>query len=298
MIGSYKHAHVEILPGNLLSWENCVQAVKNVKVIFHLAAGIDKSYAGAFMNSVVATRNLLEASRQVSRLERFVNVSSFAVYSTAKLRPGQVLDETCEVEGRPELRAEAYCYSKAKQDELVLSYGRQYNIPYVIIRPGAVFGPGKDSISGRVGITSFGPFIHLGGSNEIPLTYVDNCAEAIVLSGIKSGIEGEVFNVVDDNRPTSRSFLKMYKKNIGHFRSINVPRKVSYLLCYLWEKYSKWSGGQLPAVYNRNRWAAEWKGQRYSNRKLKSLLGWQPKVPIDQALRLYFSYIKQSRGMR
>ena len=84
----------------------------------------------------------------------------------------------------------------------------------MIVRPGVVYGPGNKGITGRVGLGTFGLFLHLGGSNEIPLTYVDNCADAIVLAGIKGGVDGEVFNVVDDDLPTSRKFLRLYKKNV------------------------------------------------------------------------------------
>ena len=50
-----------------------------------------------------------------------------------------------------------------------------------------------------MGIDTFGFFIHLGGSNQLPLTDVDNCAEAVVLAGLKPGVDGEIFNVVDDD---------------------------------------------------------------------------------------------------
>src|SRR6185369_13601201 len=94
---SKKHpgANCEIMPGNLLSPEDCGRAAENVAVIFHLAAGIEKSFAGSFLNSVVTTRNLLDAARQSSTLRRFVNVSSFAVYSNWDIPAGKLLDETC-----------------------------------------------------------------------------------------------------------------------------------------------------------------------------------------------------------
>jgi len=212
---------------------------------------------------VITTRNLLEATIGGNGLKRFLNVSSFAVYSNENIKRGGLLDETCEIVSPPQRRGVAYCYGKAKQDDLVLEYHRKYNIPYVIVRPGVVYGPGKNSITGRVGIGTFGVFLHMGGSNTIPLTYVENCADAIVLAGTRDGIDGEVFNVVDDDLPTSREFLRMYKKNVGYFTSLPIPYNIAYLLCYLWERYSKWSEGQLPPVFNRSRCTAEWKGNRY-----------------------------------
>jgi nucleoside-diphosphate-sugar epimerase len=198
------------------------------------------------------------------------------------------------MEDEPHLRGEAYCYAKVRQDELVQEYCKKYSIPYVIVRPGVVYGPGNRGLTGRVGVSTFGVFLHLGGSNRIPLTYVDNCAEAIVLAGLKRGVDGEIFNIVDEDLPTSRSFLRMYKKHAGYFRSIYVPGALSYILCSLWEKYSKWSKGQLPPVFNRRKWSANWKGTRYSNEKIRKLLGWQQTVPFTEACSRYFKYEKEA----
>ncbi len=82
---------------------------------------------------------------------------------------------------------------------------------------------GNEAITNRVGIGTFGLFLHLGGSNTMPLTFVDNCAEAIVLAGLTPGVDGQVFNVVDDDLPSSRQFLRLYKRNVRRFRSLYLP---------------------------------------------------------------------------
>jgi nucleoside-diphosphate-sugar epimerase len=198
------------------------------------------------------------------------------------------LDESCPIEERPELRGEAYCFAKVKQEQVVAEYGKNYGIPYVVLRPGSVYGAGTVGITGRVGIATPGPFLHLGGSNTIPFTYVENCAEATVLAGLVKGVNGEAFNVVDDDLPSSRQFLRLYKRNARSFASVYVPHPISYALCCLWEKCSEWSGGKLPPIINRRRWHADWKKTHYSNEKLKSKLGWKPKVPTAEGMRRYF----------
>ncbi len=287
-------AAIEIVKGNLLSREDCLNATKDIAVVYHLAAGRgEKLVADAFMNSVVTTRNLLEACHRQGGAKRVVSVSSFSVYSNRHKPQGRLLDETCPIETQPELRGDAYTFAKVKQEEIVAELGRKWNIPYVIIRPGVVYGPGNEGIHGRVGLGTFGIFLHLGGSNTIPFTYVDNCAEAIVLAGVKKGVEGEVFNVVDDDLPSSRRFLRLYKRNVRRFRSIYVPHAISYLLCFLWEKYSDWSEGQLPPTYNRRIWHVAWKKTRYTNEKVKSRLGWIPKVSSADAFRRYWESCRQ-----
>ena len=285
----HPRAQIKLITGNLLSRQDCEDACKDVTLIIHLAAGTgEKSFPDAFMNSVVTTRNLLDSSLQCSRLRRFVLVSSFSVYTNCDKPRGRLLEESCATEEHGDLRGEAYCFAKFKQEQLLAQYNKNFGVPYIVVRPGSVYGPKKQTIVGRVGVDTFGLFLHIGGSNTIPFTYVDNCADAIVLAGLVRGVEGEIFNVVDDDLPSSRQYLRLYKKNVKGFKSIYVPHAVSYAFCYLWEKYSRWSGGQLPLAFNRKRWHAYWKKTHYSNEKLKSRLGWEPKVPTAEGLRRFF----------
>jgi nucleoside-diphosphate-sugar epimerase len=280
---------LEMVSGNLLSKEDCEIAAKGASVVFHLAAGTgSKSFPDAYMNSVVTTRNLLESCSKGQSLRRFVSISSFAVYTNQNKKRWRLLDENCSIECHSELRGDAYCFAKVKQDELIAEYGKNYELPFVLIRPGYVYGPGKTAITGRVGIDTFGFFIHLGGSNLIPLTYVDNCAGAIALAGLIKGVEGQVFNVVDDDLISSRRFLGLYKRNVKKFRSLYLPHPISYILCYLWEWYSAYSQEQLDPAFNRRKWHSIWKKTYYSNGKLKSMLGWAPKISTAEGLRRYF----------
>jgi nucleoside-diphosphate-sugar epimerase len=282
-----------VIRGNLLSRLDCAAACKDVAVVFHLAAGRgEKSVPDAFVNSVVTTRNLLEACVEHARLRRFVNVSSLSVYSNLG-PPRGVLDEGSALETRPQLRGDAYSFAKVKQDELVMDYTARFGVPVVTVRPGYVYGPGKEAITGRVGVGGFGVFLHLGGGNPLPLTYVDNCAEAIILAGLRAGIDGEVFNVVDDDLPSSRRFLRLYKANVRRFPSIYVPHAASYALSWLWEAYARWSQNQLPPVYNRCVWHTYWKRTRYSNAHLKERLGWTPSVATAEGLRRYFAACRE-----
>jgi len=111
-LAGYSNAvQVQFVQGNLLSREDCREAVRGVVLVYHLAAGRgQKSYAEAFLNSVVATRNLLDAVVEEGGVRRVVNVSSFSVYATP---PGRHLDESCPVESRPHLRGDSYTYARA-----------------------------------------------------------------------------------------------------------------------------------------------------------------------------------------
>jgi len=284
---------VELVNGNLLSRDACAKAAKGAVVVYHLAAGVEKTFPGCFLNSAVTTRNLLDALMISGTVKRFVNISSLAVYSNVQLRRGASLDETCPIDTQLVERYDPYAYGKAKQDEIVREYGRLHRLPYVIVRPGITFGPGKAKIPGRVGIDTFGVFLHLGLGNVMPLTYVENCAEAIVLAGLTPGIEGEELNVVDDDLPRSRAFLRRYKQKVRRIRTIPVPYSIFYLFNFAWEKYSAWSRAQLPPAFNRLTCKAYYKSQTFPNRKAKALLGWRPRVDMNEALDRFCAYARE-----
>jgi nucleoside-diphosphate-sugar epimerase len=298
VIGRFPQARVDVVEGNLQSRADAAKATRDVRVVFHLAAGMtENTFPGLCLTTVVTTRNLLEGVCQAGVLRRFVNVSSLGVYSNRHLRRHALLDETCALETKLVERNEPYVYAKLKQEELVQEYAAKYGLPYVVLRPGSVYGPGqKADITHRVGIGSFGIFLHLGGRNRIPFTHVRNCAEAIALAGTTPGVDGEVFNVIDDEPPTSRQFMAGYRRHVGRRKYLSVPYPLFYAFCLLWEKYSRWSEGALRPTFNRYSCAAYWKGNRYSNRKLKALLNWRPDVSYQEGVRAYYDYLRNAQS--
>jgi nucleoside-diphosphate-sugar epimerase len=290
-----KHGDVkiDILPGNLTSRRNCKTAVENAALILHLAAGFGKSLELVNRDSVVGTRNLLKATVLEQQVKRFLNVGSFSAYSTRKLKKNSILDENCELYTRPELKGEAYTIGKVNQEGLVRQYNKEHQMPFVVVRPGYVYGPGKADISGRIGIMRGNIFLHFGGSNTIPFSYVDNCADAIVLAGLVGGVDGQTFNIVDDDAPKSSTFLKMYKKNVKSIISLPVPKAASYLLCAFWGLASRMSGGRVPLTFNLYRWSDDWKGHRYSSEKLKNILGWKQRVSFEEGSMRFFEFLRE-----
>lgn len=289
----FPNTTINLIRGNLLSKQFCRDAVKRAKVIVHLAAGRGgKSYSTSYLNMVVTTNNLLESLISNSPLMRFLNVSSFTVYSNRGPKSGALLDESSEIESNPLRRGEPYCYSKIHQEKRIHYFADKYDLPFVNVRPGAVYGPGNLALTGRIGIDTFGFFMHLGGSNTIPLSYVDNCAYAIFKCSLIPGIEGEDFNIVDDDLPASSEFLNLYKRRVKNFKSVYIPKFMSYLLCFAWEKYSRLSRNQLPPVFNRYRWHANWKGTTYTNHKLKERTNWHQIIPSRQGYEYYFDFCR------
>lgn len=285
----FPKATVEYCVGNLKHRDHADRVAEGVQFIFHLAAGKSGAAADLFTDSVIASRNLLDAVSRRRPL-RIVLVSSFGVYGTAGLPRGYCVTEDTPLEGHPEWR-DHYSHAKLRQEQLFRDYQRQYGFELVILRPGVIYGPGGSHFSSRVGLSIGKWQINLGGRNILPLSYVDNCAEAVVFAGVRSKGIGEVYNVHDENLPTCNQYIRAYKKYVKNVRCISLPYFGLQLLSRVWSKYNEYSKGQLPAVFTPYKVAAAWGGNRFDNRKLRGI-GWKQLVSTDEGLQRTFAVFR------
>src|SRR5262249_23038859 len=95
----YPEAKIERFTGTLSSRESAEKALDGVDVVYHLAASLSGAPADIFLNTVVASKNLLEAMVKTGRRMKIVLVSSFGVYGVADLPRGHVVDENTPLEG-------------------------------------------------------------------------------------------------------------------------------------------------------------------------------------------------------
>jgi nucleoside-diphosphate-sugar epimerase len=282
----FPQASLEYCIGNLKSKVEARRAVNDVQIIFHLAAGLKGDAADLFLDSVVASRNLLEAITDMKPM-RVVLVSSFGVYGVANLGRGTIVNEETPLEAHPKWR-DGYAHSKLRQEQLFREYQQRNGFELVVLRPGVIYGPGGGHFSSRVGLMLGGSLLHLGGNNLLPLSYVRNCADAIVTAGMHGQSAGQVYNVHDDDLPTSRRYLRAYKKSVRNIRSISLPYFALRLLSKGLERYNKYSKGQLPSVFTPYKVASLWAGNKFDNSKLHSI-GWRQLVPTAEGLRLSFA---------
>jgi nucleoside-diphosphate-sugar epimerase len=293
LMETFPNAQIEIFQGNLINPGDVRYAVSDIDIIYHCAAGMNGPIASMYFNTVVGTKNLLEAVVRGNWLKRFVHISSFAVYGTADLPRGTVLNEKTPVEENLKKRDDAYTYTKLKQERLVWKYREIYDLPVVVLRPGVVYGPRGDEISRRVGLELFGYFLNIGKNNILPLSYVDNCADAIILAGTVPHIEGEVFNIHDSDLRTSNEFLSLYVKKTNRIKAIKVPYSFFWVFSWFINKYSRYSNGQIPPVLSPYKTASTWKGNRFDNSKLKKVLGWIQRVSTKEGLERHFDHCKR-----
>ncbi|MGC2832520.1 MAG: NAD(P)-dependent oxidoreductase, partial [Candidatus Acidiferrum sp.] len=256
LLGRDAPIRLEFCIGNLRYPEDAARAVDDVQLIFHLAAGKKGTAAELCLDSVVASRNLLDAVGNRKPM-RIVLVSSFGVYGVASLGRGAKVNEETMLEPHPEWR-DHYSFSKLRQEQLFWEYQRRNGFELVVLRPGVIYGPEGGHFSNRVGLTIGKWQLHFGGSNLLPLSYVDNCAEAVVVAGTHHRAAGQVYNVHDDDLPTCRQYLRAYRKNVTRIRSISIPYFGAQLLSSMVVKYNRYSKGQLPAILTPYKVASQW----------------------------------------
>ncbi|HHH30004.1 MAG TPA: NAD-dependent epimerase/dehydratase family protein [Polyangiaceae bacterium] len=279
---------IEVTIGSLSSVAACEKILDGVDLVFHVAAALGGSPADMFLGSVVTSKNLIEA---LPERVKVVLVSSFGVYGVAGIPRGATVDESTPLEPHPE-RRDVYSHTKLRQERLFTEHAERSGMALTVLRPGVIYGPGGGVMSGRVGLQLPGVFLYLGGDNPLPLSYVDNCAEALVVAAKSERSWGEVYNVHDDDLLTAREYLARYQREVKQLRSVPVPYPLLMLGSYLVERYHEYSRGQLPAIFTPYKTRAMWKPQRFSNAKLHGL-GWSPIVSTEEGLARTFAWARE-----
>jgi len=276
--------NVEVLRGDLRQkgeWKSRI----NVDCVVHLAAAPSGDLATQFAGTVLATENLLE-HLALKSLRRFVHISSFSVYDYSTRPNKGVLDEAAALEPKPEAR-DAYTITKMIQERLVVDTCDGAGVDCVIIRPGAIYGPGKDWGFGKAAEFRKCDLIFAPGA-IFRLTYVDNCADAIV-KAINSPISSaRIFNIVDDDLPSTWAFHKACRRaGAPAGRAIPVPWLiVSGLgrIVRLLNRAAFRNRAKLPELLEFKRQQARWRPMRYSNKLAKTVLGWSPAIGFEEGI--------------
>lgn len=187
---------IEIYTGDVRDFDSVYDAMKDVDVVFHLAAliGIPYSYISPLAyikTNTEGTYNVLESGRKLN-LKRIIITSTSEIYGTAQYVP---IDEK-----HPYNPQSPYAASKAAADHLALSYYRSFGTPVTIIRPFNTYGPRQ---SARAVIPTIISQI-LAGKKQIKLgnlsptrdlNYVKDIANGFITVGLHENTIGDVYNL-------------------------------------------------------------------------------------------------------
>lgn len=280
-----RYGGVQAVGGDLRQVGAWRDALAECEAVIHCAAAASGDLATQLAGTVLATENLLAAL--APGLERFVHVSSFSVYDFGAPSWFGELDERTRSERDP-ARRDAYTQTKLLQEELIRSHCRAHGIPLVVVRPGAIYGPGKDWDLGRA--MRLGKFdLIFAPRARMRLVHVDDCARALV-AALDAPIEGEiVVNVVGEDQPTHWGFHGRAKRE-GAPVGIAVP--VPYTLvralggaAWLASRLFFRGKARLPEMLDLPRQEARWRNLRYSADQAKARLGWTEDTRLSEGMK-------------
>jgi UDP-glucose 4-epimerase len=192
---------VDIVEGELRSYERVHNAVRGTEIVFHLGAlgSVPRSVQDPLTSGAVnveGTLNVMLAARDEG-VRRIVYASSSSIYGN---QPELPLRESMSPDpispyGVAKLAAERYC----------VSFSRVYHsFETVVLRFFNVFGPRQDPRSQYAAVVPlFITAIAAGepvtifddGEQSRDFTYVDNVVEANLLAADAAGANGSIFNV-------------------------------------------------------------------------------------------------------
>ncbi len=265
----------DLAGGSAESMKKLFEACKGIGTVVHLAAQVDanapeKELIGANLD---ATVHLLDAAK-AAKVKRFVFCSSTSVYK-------QVLRQPIN-ESHPFTPTNAYGRSKAAAEAVVRASG----IPFIILRPPLIYGPGFD--------TGFGSVVRMirkrrmvvvgGGKNRIALVHVEDAARAFVLA-CEAGkkvenqdfiISGESVGQEDCLRLVAQA-LKVPAPNV------HVPKHALLAGAAVVEKFFPLIG-KKPFV-RRDYIDTLGEDRVFSTKKAEKLLGWNPEIRLKDAVR-------------
>ena len=132
---------LEVISGNIRNYDSVKSAVKDMDIIFHLAAliGIPYSYRSPdsyIDTNIKGTLNILEAAKEEG-VKKIVHTSTSEIYGTAQFVP--------ITENHPVNPQSPYAATKAGADFLALSFYRSFGLPVSVIRPFNTYGPRQSS---------------------------------------------------------------------------------------------------------------------------------------------------------
>jgi NAD dependent epimerase/dehydratase len=257
----------EVLAGDIRDPFFVDRAVAKVDVVFHLSSLIAIPYSYVAPHSYVETNvngalNVLEAARRHGT-SRVVHTSTSETYGTAIYTP---IDEKHPLQGQS-----PYSASKIAADKLAESYYRSFDVPVATLRPFNTFGPRQSARAVIPTIISQAltrDRVELGSLTPIrDLTFVSDTVEGFLRAAEAPEAVGDVINV-------------------GNGRGVTIGQLAERILALM--------GKAIPIVAAEERVRPE-KSEVFTlicdRTKAEKLLGWVPRVSLDDGLRAVIAFV-------
>jgi len=273
------NGNVEYIKGDISNLKDVENVCQGVKTVYHLAAATKGNWLYNLDTTVTGTQNIVDASIKFG-VEHLIYVSTIGLLNATKYPRNDIINEDFPYEENPEKRG-LYSNAKLMAERLVLRYIDKLSIS--VIRPGLVYGPNKDLLS-LVGRRLHKSLVLIEGSknNILPLIYVENLVDALVLAG-ESKVKG-IYNVIDNENITMREFVNIYKELTGEkFFTIYLATPTFKVLFKLADWMLSIFLDKSPSLSYKLK--AISRSVRHSAEKIEKIMGWNSKIPFEKGIR-------------
>lgn len=260
-------SQLEIVSGDLRDVEAVRGAVRGVDTVFHLGALIAIPYSYVHPREVIETNvmgtvNVLMAARDFGA-RRVVHTSTSEVYGTAQYTP---IDEAHPLQGQS-----PYSASKIGADKISESFYRSFGVPVVTLRPFNTYGPRQSAravIPTIITQTLTCDEVKLGSLEPArDFTFVEDTVQGFMGVAEADSVLGEEINLGNDNTIRIGDLAEKIFSMIGKTPKIITDAK-------------RMRPGKSEVM---KLWA--------SNQKAKEMIAWEPRVSLDEGLRLTIEWI-------
>ena len=274
-----EHLPVTLLRGDCRDRESLYGAVRGKDYIFHLAGKIKApDWETYYTSNVLGTRNLIGAcARENPDIRRFVHISSISAAGPSKKGVLKREEEPC-------VPITDYGRSKLMGEVEVRKYEGQ--IPFVIIRPPNVLGPGSEELLSMMKILIKRIRPALGnGDRQTSICFVQDLVRAIVLAATSPEAVGKTYYITDGNTYSWRFIGDVLSEELGlHGFILPLPYPVVLLLSSIIGLLSSLMGKGTMISPERVRQMREtyW---IYDGSKAERDLGFKPVMDIQTGIR-------------
>lgn len=276
----------EVLIGSVTDPEVVDRAMSGVDIVQHLAAAFrELNVPNSYYREVnVGGTKLVLDSAVKAGVRKFVYCSTCGVHGNVDNPPAG--------EDAPINAADYYQQTKYDAEPLVKEYHAK-GLPSTILRPAAIYGPGDPErfymIFRRVASGSF-PMFGSGKTLYHPL-YIDNLVDALVLAMDPERGAGEEFLIADEEYLSIEELVKKVGEAMQRDLKIrHYPILPLILAGHFFEIVCKPLRIAPPIFPRRVDWFRQ--NRAFSIDKAKRLLGYDPKVGIDEGLKRTFDWYR------
>jgi CDP-paratose 2-epimerase len=294
LTSEFGNSAFEVIVADVRNAERIAEAARTADVIVHLAGQVAVTTSVVnprddFEANALGTFNVIEAARLSGRNPIVIYASTNKVYGG--MEEVALLEEPTRwrykdlVNGCPESQPldfhSPYGNSKGCGDQYVRDYARIYGLPTVVFRQSAIYGPRQFGIEDQGWMAWFviaavmgRPITIYGDGKQLrDMLWVDDLANAYDLAIEKiDGVKGQVFNLGGGAVNTISvwaEFGPKLEKLLG--KPIEVAR-------------GDWRPGDQKVFYA-------------DISKAGRELGWEPKIGVDEGVKMLFDWVNQNRAL-